>query len=228
MTSVRKFQHKREWLALALTLAGCGGSRPVSSVESTPPAAREEAAPVDERAVLVCLGDSLTAGHGVAPENSYPSLLQAEFDRRGLKYRVVNAGVSGDTTSGGLERLSDVIEMNPKVVLVELGANDGLRGVPVPTTKANLEEIIMSLKRAGAKVALAGMTLPRNYGPDYIREFESMYRDLAAKHDIRLVPFRLEPLLGTPGLMQADGLHPTAEGYRVALPLILQSIEPLL
>jgi acyl-CoA thioesterase I len=216
-------------------LIGCqqGKQERVEQKKAAPAQAEQESARglesrADPRPVLVCLGDSLTAGHGVAPEYSFPSLLQTELDRRGLNYHVVNAGISGDTTSGGLERLNEVIEMNPKIVLIELGANDGLRGVPVPSTKANLEEIITALKRAGAKVALAGMTLPGNYGPDYIREFENMYRDLAAKHDVRLVPFRIEPLIAKPGLMQPDGLHPTAEGYRLALPAIVKGLEPLL
>jgi acyl-CoA thioesterase-1 len=218
------------WLLwVAITGAGCGGPKADTRAgNKTPERTTPPSEPIDARPVLVCLGDSLTAGHGVAAEHSFPSLLQAELDRRGLNYRVVNAGVSGDTTSGGLERLGQVIELNPKIVLIELGANDGLRGLPVPATKANLEEMITALKRAGAKVALAGMTLPRNYGPDYIREFENMYKDIAAKHDVRLVPFRMEPLIARPGLMQADGLHPTAEGYRAALPEILKGIEPLL
>jgi acyl-CoA thioesterase-1 len=217
---------------LVLTLAGCRQARqeqPTANAESTARSADPGTGEApDSRPVLVCLGDSLTAGHGVAPEYSFPSLLQAEVDRRGLRYRVVNAGISGDTTAGGLERLGEVIELNPRIVLIELGANDGLRGVPIPSTKANLEEMITTLRRAGAKVALAGMTLPRNYGPDYIREFESMYRDLAAKHNVQLVPFRMEPLIARPGLMQSDGLHPTAEGYRAVFPAILKGIEPLL
>ena len=140
---------------------------------------------------------------------------------------MINAGLSGDTTSGGLSRLPQVIAQKPKVVLLELGANDGLRGMPISVTRANLEQIILTLRSAGIKVVLAGMTLPRNYGPDFIQQFEALYADLAKRHKLGLLRFELEPLAAR-GLLQNDGVHPTAEGYRVALPKILAGLEPAL
>jgi acyl-CoA thioesterase-1 len=154
-------------------------------------------------------------------------LLQAELDARGYNYRVVNAGVSGDTTSSGLQRMRQVLSLKPSIVLLELGGNDGLRGLPIEVTRSNLEEMIVALRDAGATVALAGMTLPRNYGQTYIRQFEELYRSLAAKYRLRLVPFEIEPLAAR-GMLQDDGIHPTADGYRAALPRIFSELAPLL
>jgi acyl-CoA thioesterase-1 len=140
---------------------------------------------------------------------------QKALDAAGHKYLLVNEGVSGDTTSNGIERLPAVVDMKPAGVILELGGNDGLRGIPIETTRANLEEMIQRLQQAGVQVVLAGMTLPANYGPDHIRRFEQMYADLAAKHKVPLIPFRLEKLTGRRAdLMQQDGLHPTREGHR--------------
>jgi len=214
-------------IPLLLTLlGGCASKAPEPEAGT---AAVETARPVeDARAVIVCLGDSLTAGHGVVG-SGWPELLQQDLDGKGYPYRVVNAGVSGDTSAGGLTRIGPLLKMKPRILILELGGNDGLRGTPVATTRANLEEMIVAGKEAGAKVLLAGMTLPPNYGPGYIREFERMYTDLAGKHDLPLIPFRLESLGGnTEGLMQRDGLHPTEEGYRRLLPHIVKQVEPLL
>jgi acyl-CoA thioesterase-1 len=179
------------------------------------------------RPVLICFGDSLTAGYGVQPTQAFPALLQRELDAKGLNYRVINAGLSGDTTAGGLDRLPQVLAAKPAVVLLELGANDGLRGVPISVTRTNLEKMIVAMKGAAISVALAGMTLPRNYGADFITQFERLYADLAKRHKIPLVRFELEPLAAR-GLLQQDGIHPTAEGYRVALPAIFKGLEPAL
>ena len=131
---------------------------------------------VDNRPAIVCFGDSLTAGAGLDPSQSYPEVLQKELDARGYKYRVVNAGISGDTTQDGLARVAMVLAEKPAVVVLEFGANDGLRGQPVATTAANLKQMIEELQTGGAKVVLAGMTLPPNYGAEYIRKFEAMYK----------------------------------------------------
>jgi len=184
--------------------------------------------PADDRPVIVAFGDSLTAGHGPAAEANYPLLLQRELDRRGLRYRVVNAGVGGDTTSGALERVGAVLDLKPVMVIVEFGGNDGLRGLPVATTRSNLDELITTLKRSGTQVVLAGMTLPPNYGPDYIRQFEKIYKDLAKKHGVPLIPFLLEGVGGNPKYMQSDGIHPNAEGNRKVAALVMKTIEPLL
>jgi acyl-CoA thioesterase-1 len=190
-----------------------------------PPAA---AVQQDTRPVIVAFGDSLTAGFGVDPGRSYADFLQKELDSRGYRYRVVNAGISGDTTSDGLARISTVIAEKPEIVILELGANDGLRGVPVKSTRANLERIITELKQSGARVVLAGMTLPPNYGPEYIRSFENVFKHLAREHQLALIPFFLEGVGGVAEMMQRDGLHPTVEGNRRVAATVMKTLEPLL
>jgi acyl-CoA thioesterase-1 len=182
----------------------------------------------DSRPVIVCFGDSLTAGQGLDPGQSFPDLLQQDLDARGYRFRVANMGVSGDTTQDGLERLTVVLAEKPAIVLLELGANDGLRGQPVAGTQANLAQMIEALQKAGSKVMLAGITLPPNYGPTYIRQFDQMYRDLAAKYQLTMIPFLLEGVGGKPQLMQKDGLHPNAEGTRIVEATVRKTLEPLL
>ncbi len=178
----------------------------------------------DLRPVILAFGDSLTAGFGADPGSSYPDFLQKELDKRGLKWRVVNAGVSGDTTTDGLNRVSEVLAYHPAVVILEFGGNDGLRGLPLETTRANLDAMIAQLQARSVRVILAGMTLPPNYGRDYIRPFEGIYKALAAKHNIPLIGFLLAGVGGNPRLMQRDGLHPTAEGNAVVARTVLQSL----
>jgi acyl-CoA thioesterase-1 len=205
-------------------LCGCG-SAPDSAPE---PAQRAQASPApDNRPVIVAFGDSLTAGFGADTGKSYPDFLQQELDRRGLLYRVVNAGISGETTTDALERLGAVTALKPAVVIVEFGGNDGLRGLPVSTTRANLDQIVVALKDSGAEVLLAGMTLPPNYGPDYIAAFQRVYSDLAAKDKVALIPFLLEGVAGT-SRMQRDGLHPTADGNRLVAATVMRYLQPLL
>jgi acyl-CoA thioesterase-1 len=182
----------------------------------------------DGRPVIVCFGDSLTAGQGLDPGQSFPDLLQQDLDSRGRRYRVANMGISGDTTQDGLERMSLVLAEKPAIVLLELGANDGLRGQPVAGAEANLAQMIEAFQKAGAKVVLAGITLPPNYGPAYIQQFDKMYRDLAAKYKLTLIPFLLEGVGGNAQLMQKDGLHPTAEGTRIVEATVRKTLEKLL
>jgi acyl-CoA thioesterase-1 len=177
--------------------------------------------------VVVAFGDSLTAGFGADTGKSYPDFLQQELNRRGLRYRVVNAGISGETTTDALERLQTVTALKPHAVIVEFGGNDGLRGLPVSTTRSNLDQIIVRLRDSGAEVLLAGMTLPPNYGPDYIATFQRVYSDLAAKDKVALIPFLLEGVAGT-SRMQRDGLHPTAEGNRLVAATVMRYLQPLL
>ncbi len=212
-------------VAAVLLLGGCGREQQPASKEKSSAVIDQKA---DTRRTIVAFGDSLTAGHGVDPGQSYPDYLQAELDRRGYPYRVVNAGISGDTTSGGLDRVSEVLEQRPEIVILELGANDGLRGIPVASSQENLEEIITALNRGGTKILLAGMTLPPNYGPQYIRSFERMFTMLAAEHRLRLIPFLLTGVAGTTTYMQSDGLHPNAEGCRLVARTVFQALEPLL
>jgi acyl-CoA thioesterase-1 len=182
----------------------------------------------DTRPVIVAFGDSLTAGYGLGPGESYPDGLQKLLDQRKLRYRVVNQGISGDTTSGGAARVKQALQVKPAIVVLELGANDGLRGLPLTATRANLAAIIDEFRKSGAKVLLAGITLPRNYGPDYIQAFEKIYRDLARQKHVALIPFLLEGVAMNPKLMQPDGLHPSAEGARRVAATVLRYLLPLL
>jgi len=219
-------------VSTCLLFVGCSREQPKAPErdaaperESLPPAAAQ--AP-DSRPAVVAFGDSLSAGFGADPGKSYPDFLQKEIDRRGYRYHVVNAGISGDTTTDGLERVGTVTALKPVIVIVEFGGNDGLRGLPVTTTRANLEQIIVALQKAGAKVVLAGMTLPPNYGPDYIRSFEAVYHDLAKNYRVPLIPFLLRGVGGHADLMQRDGIHPTGEGNRILAQNVMQTLEPLL
>ena len=220
-------------LLAGVTLACGGGSASNSSPRETPrsePApAESRAAPApDDRPVVLAFGDSLSAGHGVDPGLSYPDFLQKEIDADGYRYRVVNQGISGDTTSGGVERIENGLSVKPEVVIVELGGNDGLRGLPLSITGKNLDEIVSRFQQAGVKVILAGITLPPNYGPDYIRDFEAIYKNLAVTHNAPLIPFLLEGVASNPALMQRDGIHPTAEGNRRVSALVWKTLRPLL
>ena len=178
--------------------------------------------------VIVALGDSLTAGLGVTADEAYPALLQARLERDGLHYRVVNAGVSGDTTAGALRRVDWVLRARPAVVVVALGANDGLRGLPVTAMRDNLAAIVTRLRAGGARVLLAGMRLPPNYGAAYTREFAEAFPSVARRASVPLLPFLLEGVAGVPALNQADGIHPNAAGQRVVADNVWRALQPLL
>ena len=182
----------------------------------------------DARPVIVCFGDSLTAGFGLDAGQSYPDLVQRELERRGFQYRVENLSVSGDTTQDGLARVSMALALKPAIAVLELGANDGLRGQPVSGIERNLGQIIEAFRKAKATVLLAGITLPPNYGPDYIRRFAAIYPELAAKYKVRLLDFLLAGVAGDPRLMQPDGLHPTAEGTRIVAATVFKALAPML
>jgi acyl-CoA thioesterase I len=182
----------------------------------------------DTRPRIVAFGDSLTAGLGVQVDESYPAQLQRQLDRFGYHYRVINAGVSGETTAGGLRRVPWILNNKPELVILELGANDGLRGLPVEQTKNNLRQIIRQLQEARTTVVLAGMKLPPNYGRDYTASFEAMYQMLAKECGLLLIPFFLEGVGGSSSLNQADGIHPTKEGYEVIVEQVLKALSPLL
>ena len=183
---------------------------------------------MDKRPVIVAFGDSLTAGFGAEPGASYPDFLQKELDHSGLAWRVVNAGVSGDTTTDGLNRVLEVLAHKPRVVILEFGGNDGLRGLPIETTRANLEQMIVALRKAGAAVVLAGMTLPPNYGSGYIRTFEQIYSDLAAKYKLVRIPFLLQGVATDRSLMQRDGIHPTGQGNQKVAVTVMKYVRPVL
>lgn len=178
--------------------------------------------------VIVALGDSLTAGWGVAPDEAWPARLADRLRREGYPHRVVNAGVSGDTSAGGLARLDWVLRGRPEVVVVALGANDGLRGRSVDELKANLTAIVERLRARGVKVLLAGMQMPPNYGAEFTRRFAAAYREVADRTGVPLVPFLLDGVAAHPDLNQADGIHPNAAGHRVIADRLWPHLQPLL
>jgi acyl-CoA thioesterase-1 len=178
--------------------------------------------------VIACFGDSITAGYGIAPGLSWPDDLQNALDRRGYRYKVVNAGISGNTTKDGVDRLKDVLRLHPAVVIVEFGGNDGLRGIPIADTRRNLDTIVSALLQSGSKVILAGITLPPNYGPDYIKPFDETYRLIAAKYHVPLLPMLYAGVYTVPGAIQEDGVHPTAKGAQLVADNFLPLLLPLL
>lgn len=222
---------------LALTavgvLGGCGHQAPEQPLpEKIGQTAKNEIKnPVqlaDTRPAIAAFGDSLSAGLGVEPGRSYPDDLQRLLDAAGYHYKVVNLGVSGDTTTDGVERMPEVLAIHPAVVILEFGANDGLRGLPVASTQKNLADMVEAFRRAQIAILLAGMTLPRNYGPDYIRSFEQIYVDLAKQYKLARIPFLLEGVGGHPELTQPDGLHPTAEGAEIVARNVMNYLQPML
>lgn len=177
---------------------------------------------------VVAFGNSLTAGLGVSPAQTYPAVLQRRLDQAGYQFEVINAGVSGETTAGGLRRLDWVLKGKPSIVILELGANDGLRGQSLADAYSNLERIIQRLQAAGVRVVLAGMKIPPNYGDEYTTTFSAMYEKLARAYEIPLIPFLLEGVAAVPELNQDDGLHPNAEGYHVVAQNVMTVLTPLL
>jgi acyl-CoA thioesterase I len=229
------------WLlcaALACAVASCGAQSdtgandPGRTADSRSPAADRTAparAPsAAARPRIVALGDSITAGLGLPLEESYPALLQQRLDERGLDYQVVNAGVSGDTTAGGLRRVDWALDGDVRVLIVALGGNDALRGLPVDQLQQNLSTIVERAQGRNIKVILAGMEAPPNFGPAYTAAFHRAYPDLAKKYGVALVPFLLEGVAGISELNQRDGIHPTAEGARKVADNIWRALEPLL
>jgi acyl-CoA thioesterase-1 len=183
------------------------------------------APPIDNRPVIVTFGDSLTAG---VAGRSYPENLQDLLDQNRYSYRIDNQGVSGDTTTDGLARIDNVIAQHPHLVLLEFGGNDGLRGVPVTATARNLEEMIRRLVQAKIPVILLGITLPPNYGPDYVKPFTAMFPKLAQAYHLKFMPFLIIHVYQNPGLMQPDGIHPNGEGNKIVARDVFDLIKPSL
>ncbi len=184
--------------------------------------------PAKAETVLLALGDSLTAGYGVPGGQSFPDKLEAALHGKGHAVRVINAGVSGDTTAGGRARLGWILGDNPDAVIVALGGNDALRGLPPAQMYENLNAILQTLKEKGVAVLLAGMQAPPNLGPEYTQAFEDVYRRLAESYDVVFYPFLLQGVAADPSLNQGDGIHPTPAGYDVLVANILPSVEELL
>jgi acyl-CoA thioesterase-1 len=231
-------------VAAGLSVAGCKSS-PTSAASTsvlsttqaaparfTPAPAAASEATTDARPLILCFGDSLTAGYGTDPGQSYPDQLQLLLDAKGYPYRVVNSGVSGNTTKDGIDRIEHVLKRldgHPgSIAVIEFGGNDGLRGLPLEQTKTNLAQMIDEFQHAGAKVALAGITLPPDYGRDYIAKLVAIYPALAKQYRVPLLPFLLQDVYGVPGDMQDDATHATAKGNKQVALNVEKLITPLL
>jgi acyl-CoA thioesterase-1 len=220
-------------ICAALAVAACSSNEPAPARESTPAPPSDvqvraaSAAPASTRPRIVFLGDSLTAGYGLDVEQSVPSLVQKHLDAEGYKYEVVNAGVSGDTSAGGLRRLEWSLDGNVRILVVELGANDGLRGLPVAEMKQNLKTIVQTAKKRGIGVLLTGMEAPPNYGAAYTSEFRRVFGDLASEERVAFMPFYLYEVAGIPTLNIADGIHPNPAGARIVEANLWRSLKPL-
>jgi len=183
-----------------------------------------------KKKTIVFYGNSLTAGYGVSPSEAFPAIIQKKIDSLGLPYQVINAGVSGETSSGGKTRIDWILREPVDIFILELGANDGLRGTPLSETKKNLQDIIdkVKAKYPDTKLVFAGMEIPPNMGQAYTTEFRNIYTDLAAKNKMTLIPFLLEGVGGEPELNQADGIHPTAEGHHIVAGNVWKQLKKLL
>jgi acyl-CoA thioesterase-1 len=225
--------------AASLVLTGCkptpsttkrgqpaSGSIAEQNQPSTQPGVAQPPAPQqDSRPVVVAFGDSLTQG---VSGKSYPAFLQDLLDKNGYAYRVDNQGVSGDTTTDGAARIENVVAEKPSLVVLEFGGNDGLRGIPIESTKENLDRMMARLREAGVPFVLAGITLPPNYGPEYVKPFTAIFPELAKKYRVPFLPFLLIREYDKPNLMQPDGIHPNEEGNKLVAQDVFQLIRPLL
>ena len=234
-SAVNKFPPAVFLLAAVALFAACGGGgsspRDASSSKATAPAATTGAAttPVETVPKIVAFGDSLTAGYGLSPRESYPALLQEMLDADGFKYEVVNAGESGGTSAGGVRRIDWALDAGGvRFLVLELGANDFLRGQPVRETKKNLDEIIRKAQARDVQVLLAGMLTTTEFGRDYEAEIRDAYLSLADEHKVTLIPFFLEGVAGIDKLNQQDRIHPNAEGTRLVAANVYRHLKPLL
>jgi len=213
---------------LIMLLSACtDNKKPVSSDQNN---TAKETTTLTKKKTIVFFGNSLTAGYGVSPSEAFPAIIQKRIDSLGLPYKVVNAGVSGETSSGGKTRIDWILREPVDIFILELGANDGLRGTPLSETKKNLQDIIdkVKAKYPDTKLVFAGMEIPPNMGQAYTTEFRNIYTDLAAKNKMTLIPFLLEGVGGEPELNQADGIHPTAEGHIIVAENVWKQLEKLL
>ena len=225
-----KLVDRASFFALVVVLlVSCQERQPASEPPAPGPTREPIAEEVAEPGLtrIVFLGDSLTAGFGLPEEEAFPALVAERLERAGFSVRVVNAGVSGDTSAGGLSRMEWLLRQEPDILFVSLGANDGLRGLSPAMTESNLRRIVERGRAAGARVVVAGMRLPPNYGPAYVDQFEAVFPRLAEELDVEWIPFLLEGVAGDPELNLADGIHPNPAGHRIIANLVFPVIEPL-
>lgn len=218
-------------LALVAFVVACGGNandERASNQQQRPAPAPSTTTQPSTRPKIVALGDSLTAGLGLPESQAYPALLQKKVDEAGYPFEVVNAGVSGDTSAGGVRRLDWALDGDVRVLILALGANDGLRGLPVDEMKKNLEDIIERAKQRHIAVILAGMEAPPNYGPEYTSSFRRAYRELAREHEVIFLPFLLENVAGNAALNQGDGIHPNARGAEIIADGMWKVLRPVI
>lgn len=214
--------------SLACSNSDAANPRPATPRAEVSPAPAPAATSKEGWPTIVAFGDSLTAGYGLLEEQSYTTLLQRRLDEKGYRYRVVNAGVSGDTSAGGVRRIDWALEGDVKLLILELGGNDALRGQPVSAMKKNLARIIETAQARGVTVLLAGMEAPPNLGAEYTQAYRQVYRDLAKQYKLAFIPFVLEGIGGLAEMNQPDGIHPNAEGEKIMAENVWRVLEPLL
>lgn len=216
-------------LLMISTIGACGNAAD-KAPDDNQKATEKVAEPVDSLKTILFFGNSLTAGYGLDPVEAFPALIQLKIDSLKLPYKVINGGLSGETTSGGKTRIDWLLRQKIDVFILELGANDGLRGIPVKETKQNLQAIIDQVKSKypDVKLVLAGMHVPPNMGAAYAKEFHAIYSDIAKKNEMTLIPFLLEGVGGNPELNQGDGIHPTAEGHKIVADEVWKYLQPIL
>ncbi len=221
------------WLLTMLTLAGCQAKQDTSEAGNQTASAQADGAqetdPQRQKTILF-FGNSLTAGYGLDQAQAFPALIQEKLDSAKFNYRVINAGLSGETSAGGKSRISWVLRQPVDVFVLELGANDGLRGIPLESTKRNLQAIIDTVREKSpqAQIVIAGMQIPPNMGRVYTTQFRELFGDLAKENNTALIPFLLEGVGGVPRLNQPDGIHPTEEGHRIVAQNVWQVLQPVL
>jgi acyl-CoA thioesterase-1 len=223
------------YFILAILALSCGNDTSTKTVSETPIKEQVDPTektmnPIPDTKTILCFGDSITAGYGLEDSNdAFPAVLQQKIDALSLDYTVINSGLSGETTAGGKSRVNWVMNQNINVFILELGANDGLRGVPLSETRLNLQGIIDVVKEKSpdTKIVLAGMELPPNMGQDYTTEFRSVFADLATKNNLGFIPFILKDVGGIAELNQSDGIHPTIEGHKIVANTVWKVLEPL-
>jgi acyl-CoA thioesterase-1 len=215
-------------LGIIMVLASCSDKKKAESNDQN--RTTSERVAVVKKKSIVFFGTSLTAGYGLSPEQAFPALIQKKIDSLGLPYHVVNAGVSGETSSGGKTRIEWILQQPVDIFVLELGANDGLRGIPLSETRKNLQDIIDSVKakHPEAKLLFAGMQIPPNMGQKYAGEFRDMFGELATRNSMALIPFLLDGVGGEPGLNQPDGIHPNEKGSRIVAENVWKELEKLL
>jgi acyl-CoA thioesterase-1 len=211
-----------------IVLPACADRPGAESTPEVPEATKASVTATSDSPLIIFLGNSLTAGYGLSEEQAFPAVLAGRLEAAGNPVRVVNAGISGDTTAGGLSRLEWLLSQGPEIVVVELGANDGLRGLSLAQTESNLDQIIRRCTDRGVRVLLVGMKIPPSYGADYSGGFEEMFPRLARKHGVDLVPFLLAGVAANPRFNQADAIHPNAEGQQRIAGNLQPHIERLL